>query len=292
MVETLCGRVGCAEVASGVLLMAPQDTQAWLVGLDFAGASEGVALCSRHADRITVPFGWTLTDDRPPARPKRRRKKKAPPQPSPTEAPDTRASTGSSTEPTRSAAPSAPKASVRSQPEAASAPVDTDASSGPTGTDSGPATPEVEPATRPNKRADRLTQPESSSPASASSSDAAKKLAERVEDPKPDSAPSTSAADPDLADPVADDATMQLPAIKLDHPSSPSEVPLNADATAAAVTESERRLSVVPGEDDPNKTFGFDDEGQGALWAEREAEREPSESTPLLKRAFRVVKDE
>ena len=75
MGTTLCGRVGCGEAAIAALLMSPQDTQAWLVALDHEFAPEGVALCSNHADRISVPFGWTLQDDRPPAKKKRRGKK-------------------------------------------------------------------------------------------------------------------------------------------------------------------------------------------------------------------------
>ncbi len=72
----MCGRVGCGEVASCVLLMAPQDTQAWLVSLKHDAAPEGVPLCDMHADRISVPFGWVLTDDRPVAKPRRKRAKK------------------------------------------------------------------------------------------------------------------------------------------------------------------------------------------------------------------------
>ncbi len=76
MEVSLCGRVGCGEPAATVLLMAPQDTQAWLVGLDHVSAREGVALCPDHADRISVPLGWSLTDDRAPAKAKRKRRKK------------------------------------------------------------------------------------------------------------------------------------------------------------------------------------------------------------------------
>jgi hypothetical protein len=77
MTDVFCGRVGCGESAVAALLMSPQDTQAWIVAPDHPSAPEGVPLCTTHADRISVPFGWTLADDRPPPK-KRRRKKKAP----------------------------------------------------------------------------------------------------------------------------------------------------------------------------------------------------------------------
>ena len=89
-----------------------------------------------------------------------------------------------------------------------------------------------------------------------------------------------------------DDPTLQLPAISIDPP-SPSEVPLEADRVAAAIDDDAPRLSVVPPDDDPSKTFDFSDGGQGALWNEPEpADTDPDETTPLLKRAFRVVRDD
>ena len=70
-------------------------------------------------------------------------------------------------------------------------------------------------------------------------------------------------------------------------------MPLEADRVAAAIDEESPRLSVVPPDDDPDKTFDFSDEGQGAFWNEPPpAEPEPDENTPLLQRAFRVVRDD
>ncbi len=189
MVETsLCGRVGCGEVASCVLLMAPQNTQAWLVALTHEAAPEGVALCETHADRISVPFGWALTDDRPVAKPRRKRTKKATTQ--------------------RKAARS--QSSVRA------------------------TTPEPEPQPEPQSQPEPEPQPQ---PA-----------------PQPEPAPAHEAV------------------------GSADEPPV---------------LSVVPGDDDSAKEFGFEDDGQGALWGDRpEPEHEPDETTPLLQRAFRVVRDD
>ena len=66
-----------------------------------------------------------------------------------------------------------------------------------------------------------------------------------------------------------------------------------ADDVAAAVAGSGARLTVVPGDDDPSKTFTVEADGQTALWAESHRdEHEPSDETPLLKRAFRVVRED
>jgi hypothetical protein len=63
--------------AVGVLLIAAQERRAWLVGLGHEQATEGVPLCHDHADRISVPLGWQLTDDRTPVAPRRRRSRRA-----------------------------------------------------------------------------------------------------------------------------------------------------------------------------------------------------------------------
>lgn len=238
MAETsLCGRVGCGDPAACVLLMATQECHAWLVGTDHDFSAEGVALCATHADRITVPLGWTLTDERPPARSKARkpRKKRAPAKtvPSETEAGD--ADETVSSEPGRARARSKGKA----PPEA-----------------------EAEPA--PSER-------------------------------QPGESGDEVLALPDVADPPTggDEPTVELPAATAETSPRPAEAPLNAGATAAALQETSRPLSVVPGEDDPDKTFGFEHDGQGALWAPGAQDtREPDETTPLLKRAFRVVRDD
>ena len=74
MVSTqLCKRVACGKEAEAVLLMVPQECQAWLVSTDHSAASDGSPLCQDHADRTTVPVGWVLSDDRASSK-KRRRK--------------------------------------------------------------------------------------------------------------------------------------------------------------------------------------------------------------------------
>lgn len=197
---SLCGRVGCGEPAATVLLMAPQDTQAWLVGLDHVSAREGVALCPAHADRISVPLGWSLTDNRAPAKAKRKRRKK----------------------------------SVGSVPD----PVD-----------------------------EGYIEPER----------------QFLGDPDPE--------DPQLGS-QSTEHSVASSAAEAHHPS----VAPGADGGTDGAAAHSPRLSVVAGEDDPDSTAqdgrpDFDDDGQGALWADP-ADREPDETTPLLKRAFRVVRDE
>lgn len=43
---------------------APATLEAWLGDLDPDPRSIGQALCSTHADRVSVPSGWTLVNDR------------------------------------------------------------------------------------------------------------------------------------------------------------------------------------------------------------------------------------
>ena len=64
MTGGVCDRLGCRESATAALLMAPQDTEAWLIDPDHDAAPDGVGLCEIHADRITVPFGWSFSDER------------------------------------------------------------------------------------------------------------------------------------------------------------------------------------------------------------------------------------
>ncbi len=74
---------------------------------------------------------------------------------------------------------------------------------------------------------------------------------------------------------------------------APADVPVHADEVAAAVAGSGVRLSVVPGDDDPTKTFSVEADGQTSLWAESHRDdHDPSDETPLLKRAFRVVRED
>ena len=338
MVEYLCGRVGCGEPATCVLLMAPQDTQAWLVDTNTPFAPDGVPLCRSHADRISVPFGWSLQDDRPATKPKRKRRKKpaAAAKSDPAPAASTTGTLDSvaddkATTPSPTTPPAEPQSTGTRNP--ASEPPSTGAASRPSTTPNQPgAASETSPAKTAADRRDAGTAPspggadvvplgvqrDPAGVASTSSGTAdeqrpsaavsaepvgADEAAVSAEPVGADEASGPVSGDDDAAattpltaaggTDTVDDPTLQLPRITRDHPSSPAEVPLNADAAAAAVDESDRRLSVVPGDDDPNKTFDFEDDGQGALWADRvEDERDPDESTPLLKRAFRVVRDD
>lgn len=198
MEAQLCGRVGCGEPLVAVMLMSPQDTQAWLVGPDHEFAAEGVGLCGVHADRITVPFGWTLDDDRP-AKPKRRRKKAAP-------------STASEPAPTK--APAAPA--------------------------------------------------ERSEPGQAHEEAAAELVSEPFDD-----------------DYVAPEDQFREPEVAVGN--RPDE---SAD-------DDSPRLSVVAPDEEAEPQTGIGDEEQPALWDEPTAPNaEPDESTPLLQRAFRVVRDD
>ena len=40
------------------------ERSVWLFELDSPGDHPGYALCTSHADRLTPPLGWTLTDRR------------------------------------------------------------------------------------------------------------------------------------------------------------------------------------------------------------------------------------
>jgi hypothetical protein len=78
--------------------MATQECEAWLVDLGHEAAPEGVALCPEHADRIRVPMGWGLSDERSPVRARKKRAKK------PKVQEDTAASSQDMTEPPEQAA--------------------------------------------------------------------------------------------------------------------------------------------------------------------------------------------
>ncbi len=57
--------VRCSTPASSVMSFDYDDRAVWLVELE--GQPElgkGYSLCTRHADRLTPPLGWTLTDRR------------------------------------------------------------------------------------------------------------------------------------------------------------------------------------------------------------------------------------
>lgn len=227
-----------------ILLIAPQDQQAWLVGPGHEAASDGVPLCASHADRVTVPFGWQLRDDRPAARPRSRRKSRS-------------------------------RKTVQDPPAAAE----------PSGA---AAEPQVSTAPEPVETA---LAPET---AERTASTAAVRAV-----PEPAAVPTVepSALDAPVPSPTAADAVTGTSAAAEssgpDRGRSPAEVPLDADEVATAVAGSTARLTVVPGDDDPSKTFTVEPDGQTALWAETQRDdNEPSDETPLLKRAFRVVRED
>jgi len=59
-----CDRVSCQRAATVLLLFDPRLTQAWLSDVDAASRTVGITLCLEHANKVTVPSGWTLTDER------------------------------------------------------------------------------------------------------------------------------------------------------------------------------------------------------------------------------------
>ena len=66
-------RIGCGQEAEAILLMVPQECRAWIVSNTHPAAKDGSLLCTDHADRVTVPVGWVLSDERD--TPKKRRRK-------------------------------------------------------------------------------------------------------------------------------------------------------------------------------------------------------------------------
>lgn len=63
----VCSRVDCAERAAALLVYDPRGAAAWLRDRDPVGdRGQAITLCSDHADRASVPVGWTLTDERSP----------------------------------------------------------------------------------------------------------------------------------------------------------------------------------------------------------------------------------
>ncbi len=246
--------------------MSPQDTQAWIVAPDHEFAPEGVPLCPAHADRISVPFGWSLTDDRPAPKKKRRRKKAATQKADPVDI-------GA-----EAAAEPLPEPVIEPDPET-------------------PTKVEADPVDRdplPEAPSEQASEDQNSEHGEIESAVAPVETADGAggEDPGVEDgyvAPEYQFRE----DAGSDEPTIQMPAVNVSVPVSPAEVPLDAEKVAVAVDDDAPRLSVVPGDDDPNKTYDFSDEGQGAFWHEPEsAEAEPDESTPLLQRAFRVVRDD
>lgn len=275
MEERLCGRVGCGEPAICVLLIAPQERQAWLVAVDHESAPEGVALCERHADRISVPVGWGLTNERP-AKPARRRRRKAPAKPIPVEEPT---DTGSA------------------DPAAA----DTDGHpSAPADQAKAPSKPRPAPARR--TKADKPKPP------------APEPLAEPVVDPTiqlpvievEDERPPRQASSPSDVPGVAADTASDMarsgssPRLSVVQGTTEPAVPDTADAVAESTPADPAAPSAGEAPSGqattPATGFDFEDDGQGALWTgppDLDPDQlEATDRTPLLKRAFRVVRED
>jgi hypothetical protein len=272
-----------------VLLMSPQDTSAWIVAPAHESAPEGVPLCAAHADRISVPFGWTLTDNRPAPKKKRRRKKAAPPpEPKLVEEPAVEE-------------PAAEAVAEEPPPESAAEPEPVAEEPAPVVAEPEPAAEAVAEEAPPEVVAEPEPVAEEPAPVAAEPEPVAEEpvpVAELEREPFIDGDPDYVAPEYQFREdgelpPGQDEPTMQMPAIRADAPATPAEVPLDVERVAASVDDEAPRLSVVPGDDDPNKTYGFSEEGQGAFWNEPDpAEVEPDEKTPLLQRAFRVVRDD
>lgn len=64
VMSAVCSRPGCSEIAVATFSFSPADLQAWLGDFDHNPRSLGQHLCRTHADRVSVPSGWTLVDDR------------------------------------------------------------------------------------------------------------------------------------------------------------------------------------------------------------------------------------
>lgn len=62
--SVVCSRPGCPDAAVATFAFSPATLEAWLGDLDRDPLSIGQHLCSAHADRVSVPSGWTLVDDR------------------------------------------------------------------------------------------------------------------------------------------------------------------------------------------------------------------------------------
>lgn len=61
---TDCTRQSCANEASVVLSFSPVRATAWLTDISEKRPADGIVLCRKHANGITVPMGWQLVDNR------------------------------------------------------------------------------------------------------------------------------------------------------------------------------------------------------------------------------------
>ena len=56
--------VRCGTPAAAVMSYEYEKREVWLDDLQVVEPGTAYALCSHHADRLTPPLGWTLTDQR------------------------------------------------------------------------------------------------------------------------------------------------------------------------------------------------------------------------------------
>ena len=63
-VERQCSRTGCAERATYTLTYHYARSHVWLDELSRERDPHAYDLCHRHADRLSVPSGWSLDDRR------------------------------------------------------------------------------------------------------------------------------------------------------------------------------------------------------------------------------------
>lgn len=56
--------VRCATPAASLMTFDYEQRAVWLEEFEDDSIPGGYALCTPHADRLTPPYGWTLTDRR------------------------------------------------------------------------------------------------------------------------------------------------------------------------------------------------------------------------------------
>lgn len=54
----------CATPAAALMTFSYSERAVWLEELEGIGTDGGYAFCTSHADGMTPPLGWTLTDRR------------------------------------------------------------------------------------------------------------------------------------------------------------------------------------------------------------------------------------
>jgi len=60
----LCARPACSQPAAATLYYDYDASNAWVEQLAVEPYPAGYDLCAAHAERLTVPQGWTRTDRR------------------------------------------------------------------------------------------------------------------------------------------------------------------------------------------------------------------------------------